>query len=515
MAASVGGLREGDTPGASDLSLAGLPRQLGKYTLVRKLATGGMAELFLAIQRSLGGFEKLIVIKRILPAMNQDSGFVDMLLHEARVAATLTHPNVVQVFDVGMADGAYFIAMEHVHGEDLRSIVRQMKRRNATEFPMEHALSIVLGLCAGLSYAHEKRDLNGAPLDIVHRDISPQNVLVTFSGDVKIVDFGIATSTGKVGEDTASGRLKGKVPYMSPEQARGETVDWRSDLFAAGVILFELTTGRRLFKAASEYETFKLICERELPLPSRVCPGYPPDLEAIVMRALARDRRERWQSAREMQAALEEYVRRDRLAASRTGLSQFLRSLFADKLARDHESLVEDKRLADRVPVDEARSPITIDSTRLPSFGPTAARTVTDARIASSHGTRTMVTVGMAGVLAAVGLATALLVSRAPAHRARPTIASGAPPAAAAPVVRDRGVIAIASSPPGAAIFVNGELSAQTTPVTFVHVALDTPYVISLVAENFDIASQTMTLTEDHPSGALSVILRPTAHKAH
>ena len=501
-------------PPTSDASLAGLPRQLGKYTLVRKLATGGMAELFLAIQRSLGGFEKLIVIKRILPAMNQDSGFVDMLLHEARVAATLTHPNVVQVFDVGMADGAYFIAMEHVHGEDLRSIVRQMKRRNATEFPMEHALSIVLGLCAGLSYAHEKRDLNGVPLDIVHRDISPQNVLVTFSGDVKIVDFGIAKSTGKVGEDTASGRLKGKVPYMSPEQARGETVDWRSDLFAAGVILFELTTGRRLFKAASEYETFKLICERELPLPSRVCPGYPPDLEAIVMRALARDRSERWQSAREMQAALEEYVRRDRLAASRTGLSQFLRSLFADKLARHHESLVEDKRLADRVTVDEARS-VTLDSTRLPSFGPTAARTVTDARITSSHGTRTVVTVGTAGLLAAVALATGLFVSRAPARRARPATTSNAPAVGGAPVVRDRGVIAIASSPPGAAIFVNGELSAQTTPVTFVHVALGTPYLISLVAENFDIASQSMTLTEDHPSGALSVILQPTAPKAH
>jgi serine/threonine-protein kinase len=285
-----------------DPSLAGLPRQLGKYTLVRRLATGGMAELFLAIQRSLGGFEKLIVIKRILPAMNQDRGFIEMLLHEARVAATLSHPNLVHVFDVGMADRAYFIAMEHVHGEDLRAIVRQMKRLGATEFPIEHALSVALGVCAGLAYAHEKRDLDGAPLDIVHRDISPQNVVVTFSGDVKIVDFGIAKSTGKLGDDTASGRLKGKVPYMSPEHARGEAVDGRSDLFAAGVILFELSTGRRLFKAASEYETFKLICELDLPSPSRVRPGYPPALEAIVMRALSRDPRERWQSAREMQA---------------------------------------------------------------------------------------------------------------------------------------------------------------------------------------------------------------------
>src|ERR1700733_11927334 len=151
-----------------DSSLGGLPRQLGKYTLVRRLATGGMAELFLAIQRSVGGFEKLIVIKRILPSMNQDRAFIEMLLHEARVAATLSHPNIVQVFDLGAADGAYFIAMEHVDGEDLRSIVRQMNSRKATEFPIEHALSIILGVCAGLAHAHEKRDLAGQPHNIVH-----------------------------------------------------------------------------------------------------------------------------------------------------------------------------------------------------------------------------------------------------------------------------------------------------------------------------------------------------------
>ena len=240
-----------------------------------------------------------------------------------------------------MADGAYFIAMEHVHGEDLRAIVRQMKSRNAVEFPMEHALSIVLGVCAGLAYAHGKRDLNGAPLNIVHRDVSPQNVIVTFSGDVKVVDFGIAKSDARPGDDTESGRLKGKVPYMSPEQARGEAVDWRSDIFAVGVILFELTTGRRLFKTSSEYETLKLICDREYPLPSSIRPGYPPALEAIVMRALAKDRDERWQSAREMQGALEEFVRQGRIGASRTALSKFMGSLFEDKLAGPHGGAAE------------------------------------------------------------------------------------------------------------------------------------------------------------------------------
>ena len=192
-APELGGGADGDD-GATD----GLPRRFGKYTLLRKLAVSGMAELFLAIQRSVAGFEKLIVIKRILPSMNQDRAFIDMFLHEARVAATLSHPNIVQIFDVGQVDTTYFIAMEHVHGEDLRSIVRQMKKKGVNDFPLEHAISIVLGTCGGLAYAHEKRDIDGSALNIVHRDISPQNVVVTVSGDVKIVDFGIAKSDTKL-----------------------------------------------------------------------------------------------------------------------------------------------------------------------------------------------------------------------------------------------------------------------------------------------------------------------------
>ena len=251
-----------------------MPARFGKYTLLRRLAKGGMAELFLAIQKSVAGFEKLLVIKRILPQMNQDRAFIDMLLHEARIAATLSHPNIIQIFDVGQVDGVYFIAMEHAHGEDLRSMVRQMKRKNVAEFPTEHALGIILGVCAGLSYAHERRELDGTELNIVHRDISPQNVIVTFTGDVKVVDFGIAkSSNAKPEEPSKSGMLKGKVPYMSPEQARGEEVDARSDIFSTGVILYELTTGKRLFKTTSEYDTLKMICEEEYPPPSRGARG--------------------------------------------------------------------------------------------------------------------------------------------------------------------------------------------------------------------------------------------------
>ena len=317
------------------------PARFGKYTLLRRIAQGGMAEIFLAIQRSvLPGsekpFEKLIVIKRILPELNGDKQFVDMLLHEAQIAAKLGHPNIVQVFDAGEIDGRYFIAMEHVHGEDLRSIVRQMKKKDVLEFSIEHAIAIVLGACAGLSHAHEKRGLDGAPLGIVHRDVSPQNIVVTFDGDVKVVDFGIARSEARRSEEnTQSGKLKGKVPYMSPEQARGEPLDPRSDLFSLGTILFELTTGKRLFKGQSEFETLKLICDREYPRPSEVKPGYPADLEPIVMKALAKDVEQRYASGRELQADLEAFVRAHRLAVSRLSLEKFMRELFSEQLATD------------------------------------------------------------------------------------------------------------------------------------------------------------------------------------
>ena len=365
-----------------DGSMEGLPCRFGKYTLIRKLAAGGMAELFLAIQKSVAGFEKLVVIKRILPAVSQDRAFIDMLLHEARVAATLSHPNIVQVFDVGEVDGTYFIAMEHVHGEDLRSIVRQMKKKGETEFPLEHALAIVLGTCAGLAYAHDKRDIDGTPLDIVHRDITPQNVVVTFTGDVKIVDFGIAKSNAERPGLTRSGHLKGKVPYMSPEQARGEPVDWRTDVFAAGIMLFELTTGKRLFKGESEFETLKLICEREYPTPSQVRDGYPPELEAVVLRALEKKREDRWQNAREMQAAIEEYVRADRVPVSNIALSQFMQRLFAEKLAAQKEALLQGKQLADVIAHEERNDSASGHggSSQSQSFSVagTAARTVAD-----------------------------------------------------------------------------------------------------------------------------------------
>jgi serine/threonine-protein kinase len=440
----------------------GLPRRFGKYTLLRRMATGGMAEIYLALQRSVAGFEKLIVIKRILPSMNQDRGFIDMLLHEARIAASLSHPNIVQTIDVGQVEGVYFIALEHIHGEDLRSIVRQMKRKTVTEFPLEHALSIVLGTCAGLAYAHEKRDLDGTPLHIVHRDISPQNVLVGFAGDVKIVDFGVAKSGAQTTDPTKSGQLKGKVPYMSPEQARGDEVDWRSDIFATGVMLFELTTGKRLFKGTTEFETLKLIIEKDYPRPSWVSAGYPLALEAIVMKALEKDREKRYQSAREMQADLEGFIRDAKLPVSSIALAEFMKGLFDEKLAAQKEALMQGRQLAEIVAqevVHEGRTTTDVESGRIStaSFS-TASGTIATGTIPPPPRGARWPWIAAAAALAVAAGAFALL------HKSDPPAVAAAPAEPAKPL---RATLVVKSEPSGAHIWINGEVRTEVTPATF------------------------------------------------
>jgi len=498
--------------------MEGMPMRFGKYTLIRRLATGGMAELFLAIQKSVAGFEKLLVIKRILPSMNQDGAFIEMLLHEARIAATLSHPNIVQIFDVGQADGQYFIAMEHVHGEDLRSIVRQMKKKGVLEFPLEHALAIVLGMCAGLAYAHDKRDLDGTHLGIVHRDISPQNIVVTFTGDVKIVDFGIAKSDTRVGEQTKSGKLKGKVPYMSPEQARGEPLDARSDLFAAGTMLFELTTGKRLFKGQSEYETLKLICDRDYPRPSDIHPDYPPGLEAIVMRALAKDPTDRYQTAREMQADLEAFVRQHQIAVSSLALNQFMQSLFEEKLALQKEALLQGKHLADIIELQHAGTSnpdvsggfdVDASGQRVASTQsmPAAARTVTDVsanRIQRTNGGLIAgVVVGVLVIAGALGGAGYVLARKN-------NEASNNPVAAATTPAIAKGLLTVTSDPPGASIWVNGDLRPEVTPATIKELPTGVALDVKLTMDGFEHAKQNVTLEEGQTSDVKLELRRGT-----
>jgi serine/threonine-protein kinase len=308
------------------------PVPFGKYELISRLAAGGMAEIFLARTKSIQGFEKYLVIKKILRNRTNDPEFVRMFLDEARVAATLDHPNIVQIYDVGHIESEYYIAMEYLRGHNLIEIVRAGAKLGYSKPPLEHVMSILSGVCAGLHYAHEKRDFQGRPLEIVHRDITPQNVVVTFDGAVKVVDFGIAKAATREVE-TLAGTLKGKIGYMSPEQCRGLAVDRRSDLFAVGIILYELTTGKRLYHERSDFETLKKIIEGPVPSPRDILPFYPAALNTIVTRCLQKSADDRYQTARDLHADLDAFSRDNQLVTGTVPLAQYMERIFADELA--------------------------------------------------------------------------------------------------------------------------------------------------------------------------------------
>ncbi|MDP3234538.1 MAG: serine/threonine-protein kinase [Myxococcales bacterium] len=307
----------------------------GRYQLLKKLATGGMAQIYLARQLGVQGFEKLLVVKRILPHLAENEDFITMFLDEARIAARLNHPNVVQIFDLGQQDDTFYIAMEYIHGEDVRKVWKQAERQG-TAIPIPLICRIIIESCSGLDYAHKKADPGGRPLNIVHRDISPQNILVSFEGGVKVVDFGIAKAADQA-TVTKSGVLKGKYSYMSPEQAQGKQVDARTDVFALGVVLYELLTGARLFKRANDIQTLNAVTECKIEPPSNVDARLPKDLDAIVMRALAKNRDDRYADAREMQQALEDWVLKNKLPSGSVHLAAFMQDIYAERLAREAE----------------------------------------------------------------------------------------------------------------------------------------------------------------------------------
>ena len=472
------------------------PVLFGKYTLLRRIASGGMAELFLALQRSVAGFEKLVVIKRILPSVNKDSEFIELLMHEAKVAATLTHPNLVQTFDVGQVDGTYYIAMEHIHGEDVRGVVRQMRKKGVTSFPPEHALFIAMGVCAGLAYAHEQRTIDGQPMKLVHRDISPQNIVVTYSGDVKIVDFGVAQSHSSREE---KGSIKGKVPYMSPEQVRAERLDHRSDIFAVGVVLYELTTGRRLFKAGTDKDTARLIVDGVVPLPSSVVANYPKDLEQIVMVALRTDRDARYSSARAMQEDLEKFAREHRLATSSIRLGQFMAGLFDDKLRDQEAALAQGKKLAD---VLAAQGPDLNETMPPPGYAPPITGTqpkdfeVTrrEKALLRPPGRRGAV---LAATLLLCGLGFGLWSQQRPITGIVPQ-----------PVQLALGNIRLSTLPVGARVEFDGQVSAAATPLTFSDLPLGL-HRLRLDHEGFEPKEEVVTLSADYRDVELVLELRP------
>jgi serine/threonine protein kinase len=295
------------------------------YELLHPIAIGGMAELYLARSTGAGGFEKQLVIKRILPEHARDPEFVEMFLNEARIAATLQHTNVVHVYDFGCEGGSYFLAMEFLDGLDVRRILQALHQQNRP-IPLEIAVAVVMGVAAGLHYVHEKSDADGKPLALVHRDVSPQNIIVTRDGGVKLVDFGIAKATLRASE-TRAGALKGKLSYMSPEQCRLEPLDRRSDVFSLGIVLWELSVDRRLFRAKHDAAVVNAVSAVNVPRPSSFRHDYPPELERIVMKALAADREQRYRTAEAMLIELEAFAAERKLSTSPRAIATFMREL--------------------------------------------------------------------------------------------------------------------------------------------------------------------------------------------
>ena len=301
-----------------------------KLQIIRRLGQGGMAEVVLAKQVGVKGFEKFVVMKKILPQFAENAEFVDMLFAEARANARLTHPNVVQTFDVGMNDGVAYILMEYVRGPDLKKLLNEMRRKGLA-LPLEHSLRIVAETAAGLHYAHSYVDPAGVPHPVVHRDVSPHNVLISLDGAIKLSDFGIAKVQGE--ENTQAGVLKGKISYISPEAAAGRALDARNDVFALGVVLFELLTGTLPFKRDHDAATLNAIVREPAPVPSQLKPNIPQDVSDLILRALVKDPARRTPSAAAMREELEAVMAHHRLNSSPAAVAQFFKATLGDRLA--------------------------------------------------------------------------------------------------------------------------------------------------------------------------------------
>ena len=357
------------------------PAPFGKYYLLERINVGGMAEVFRAKAFGVEGFERLVAVKRILPNIAEDKEFIRMFIEEAKLAVQLNHANIAQIFDLGVVDGAYYIALEQIHGRDLRGVFDRC-RQLGEPMPVAQACFVVMKLCEGLDYAHNKRDQSGRELHLVHRDVSPQNVLVSFEGEVKVIDFGIAKAAGK-GSKTQAGILKGKFGYMSPEQVRGIPIDRRSDVFSCGIVLYELLTGERLFVGESDFSTLEKVRNVEILPPSTYNRRIPDELERIVLKALAKDPEERYQNAIDLHDELQAFVYTAGEFYSRKDLAGWMKKTFGREIEEETAKLESYRQL--KAPLDTQP-------------GPAVSRTATASKPPAMPGAPRRSTGGMAAV---------------------------------------------------------------------------------------------------------------------
>jgi serine/threonine protein kinase len=313
------------------------PTTFGKYLLLERINVGGMAEVFIAKAFGVEGFERFLAIKKILPTMAEDQEFITMFIDEARVSVQLNHANIVHIHELQKYEETYYIAMEYVAGRDLRTILERYRRRKEI-MPTAQAVYIASKMCEGLDYAHRKKDARGQELFIIHRDVSPQNILISYEGEVKVIDFGIAKAANRA-QKTQAGILKGKFGYMSPEQVRGMEIDRRSDIFAVGVILYEMLTGEKLFVGESDFSTLEKVRNAEVPPARHFNPNIPVGLEKVVLKALAREPEDRYQWASDLQEDLMKFLLAGDAIYSGKHLSLYMKEAFAEDMLREAEKM--------------------------------------------------------------------------------------------------------------------------------------------------------------------------------
>jgi serine/threonine-protein kinase len=415
----------------------------GKYLLVGELGVGGMAEVFLAIQHGLQGFLKVVTLKRVLPHLATPE-FITMFIDEARLAARLEHPNIVKTFEFGEEEGQYYTVMEYLAGEDLGSAMNRAAI-SKQPVPLNMAAMIVSQLCAGLHFAHDLTDTSGRPLGLVHRDVNPSNVILTYGGEVKIIDFGVAKFNSS-STQTLTGTIKGKIAYMSPEQILARGIDRRSDVFSLGVLLWELVAGNRLFARETDAATLYAIMNDPIPKTRRYRANVPDELESIITTALARTPADRYETAEDMQAALDQFLTTQPKFDARALAAQ-LEWLFGSTRAEAKRSIAATRALSKNVSlVMKLRSEVRDG----------LAKQLTGRQLAGAPApTRTLAFgIAAAALAALLGVLGYLLV-----RDSRPT--QVAEPAATA-----QASIQLESQPAGAAIFVGGEPTGRTTPAT-------------------------------------------------
>ncbi len=312
-----------------------LPTQFGPYLLLERISVGGMAEVYKAKEYGVEGFERTVAVKRILPHVAEDEEFIAMFKDEAKIAVQLNHGNIAQIYNLGNEQDSFYIALEYVNGRDLRAIFQKCQQAGRP-MPVPQACYVIMKICEGLDYAHNKKDKYNRPLNIVHRDVSPPNILTSFEGEVKLIDFGVAKAAGRASR-TQAGILKGKFGYMSPEQVRGMPLDRRSDVFSVGVVLFEILTGQRLFQADTDFATLEKVRAVEVPRPSSLNADIPKPLENIIYKALAREPEQRYQSAIELHDELQAFMFAQGMFYSRKDLAGWMRENYAREIELEKE----------------------------------------------------------------------------------------------------------------------------------------------------------------------------------